>query len=333
MSTKVLEEPQIGIVKLNITDQAIAEMKAEFLSLKVTGLEDKAGLKKVYDSRQIVKRTRVGVEKTAKELKETAIAWQRKVNDETKRVVGELEYIENYLQSIEDDIQAEKDRIIAEEERKENERIQARMDQLSELNARVDYSTVKQMDDADFAIVLDNAQVAYQRELEEQKEAALKAQEEADRLKAEREELEMLRKQNEQIRKEQEEREAAIRLEQQKLIDEKNRIEKERIEAEAAKQRELELEQARKDAAEKAKRDAVVEASRLQREKEEREEKERIERERLESLKPDHEKLKAFADSLSHIKIPEVSEQSQPIVEEIKLMISKMQAHIFKRVS
>jgi hypothetical protein len=332
MSTELLEATEMSVVKLNVTDQAIAEMKSEYMSLTVTGIEDRAGLKKVYDSRQIVKRTRVGVEKHSKELKEKALAWQRKVNDETKRVVGELESIENYLQSIEDDIQAEKDRICQEEEDRENERIQNRMDQLSELNARVEYSTVKQMDDAAFAVLLESAKVAYQRELEEEKERARIAQLEADKLKAEREELDRLRKESELIRKQQEEREAAIRLEQQKLEEERNRIERQRQEEEAAKQRAIELEQVRKDAEEKAKRDAFVEASRIEREKQEQAERERIELERQEALRPDKEKLQLFSDSLGQIKMPDVSETSKPIVDEIQVLLSKIQQHITKRI-
>ena len=151
-------------------------------------------------------------------------------------------------------------------------------------------------------------------------------------MKAEREELERLRKESELIRKQQEEREAAIRLEQQKLEEERNRIERQRQEEEAAKQRAIELEQVRKDAEEKAKRDAFVEAARIEREKQEKAERVRIELERQEALRPDKEKLQLVADSLSEIIIPEVSESSQPIIEDIKLMIQKMQAHIVKRI-
>ena len=87
MSTELLEAPEMTVVKLNVTDQAIAEMKAEFMSLTVTGIEVRIGLKKVYDSRQIVKRTRVGVEKHSKELKEKAIAVSSFITSQLRAVV------------------------------------------------------------------------------------------------------------------------------------------------------------------------------------------------------------------------------------------------------
>src|SRR5216110_148612 len=105
---EVTEAPRMDIVKFNVTDSEIAKLREEYLPLVINGVDDKAGLKRVYDARQVVKKTRVGVEKYAKELKETAIAWQKKVNIEQSRVVGELEAIENHLQTQEDIVAAEK---------------------------------------------------------------------------------------------------------------------------------------------------------------------------------------------------------------------------------
>mgnify|MGYP001609035483 CR=1 FL=1 len=58
--------------KFNVADAVIAKMSAEYLPLKVKGLDDKEGLKKVHDARMVIKGKRIEVEKKRKELKESS---------------------------------------------------------------------------------------------------------------------------------------------------------------------------------------------------------------------------------------------------------------------
>lgn len=341
---QVLERPAMEVVKLNVTDTEIAKMKNDYLSLTIDGIEDRAGLKKVFDSRQIVKKTRTSLVKYADDLKENAIAYQRKVNSEKNRVVGELEAIEAYLQAEEDKIDAAKEKIRLDAERAETARVQSRIDKLAAYGFGVDYETVKMIDDESFEIVLNNAKAEHAKELAAKAEADRLAKEEEARLKAEREELKKLREQqaaaqkiidenNARIQKEQEEKERAIRQEQEKVEAEKRKIEAEKAKAIADKKRAEELEKAKKEAADAARKKAIADAAKAQAEKEAKEKEARLEAERQASLRPDKEKLQSFADSLAAIKMPDVKNpNAKEIVSDISLMIAKMQAHIVKKI-
>lgn len=192
-------KPDLSVVKLNVTDQAIADLKGKYLHLKISGLEDKEGYKLVYAARQDVKKTRVGVSAYAKSLREDALAWQKKVVSEEKRVVAELESIENHLQGQEDEynrLKAERD---AEIERKEKERIQLRIDALAAYGFAVDYALISTCTDDAFNATLANAKAEWQREQERVAEEKRQQEIERERIEKEREELaDLRRKQQEQ---------------------------------------------------------------------------------------------------------------------------------------
>lgn len=330
--TEVLElnaEPKMEVVKLNITDAAIAKFKEDYLPLKVNGIEDKEGLKKVYDARQDVKKTRVGVSKYADKLKANAIAYQNKVNTEKKRVITELESIEAHLQGEEDKIAAAKEEIRLEAEKKENERIQKRIDHLAEYGFSIDYNTIKTIDDTAFEIVLSNAKSEHEKELIEKAEQERLAKEEAEKLKSEREELELLRKQqaeaqriideqNEKIRKEHQEEAAAILAEKQKIELEKRELELEQQKEAAGKLRQIELEKAKKEAAENERLRLIAEE----------EQNKILEAEKL-AQSSDKVKFKTVIDSLTAIQVPEMkSKKAQKLSSDVKELIQKVIGHI-----
>lgn len=216
-----VETINMEVVKLNVTDAAIADFKERYLPLKINGVEDKEGLKLVYAARQDVKKTRVAATKYADSLKAKAIEWQNKVNTEKKRVIGELESIENHLQAEEDKIEAAKEEIRQQEIKARKAKLQERIDQLAAYNFRLeDVATLEMIDDETFGIVLNNAKTEHEKELAEKAEQERLAKEEQERLIAERKELEILR---------------AKQAEAQKIIDDQNekiRLENERQESE-----------------------------------------------------------------------------------------------------
>lgn len=341
---ELLEIPSMEVVKLNVTDSEITRMEEEYMGLTVEGIEDKAGLKRVYESRQTVKKTRTGLIKFANELKEKALAWQRKVNAEKDRVVSRLEAIEAHLQGEEDRIEAEKERIRKEAEAKEAARIQARIDTLAAYGFQIEYATITMIDDATFQKVLENARVEHEKELARKAEEARLQAEEAARLKAEREELERLRAEqaeaariirenNERIAREQAEREAAIRREEERLARQK-REQEEKVLAEARRiEEEKRIEQARIEAAEAARLQAIEDARRQQEEKEEAERQAKIDEERQMALRPDKEKLQGLSDLLGSIEMPSVKDEAaQVIVNEVQVMLNKIQGHIIKKI-
>jgi len=335
-NTMTAPEPvqNFGIVKLNITDAAIAELKEKYLPLKINGIEDKAGLKACFDARQEVKKTRVALQKYAKELREDAQAWSKKVIGEEKRVVGELEEIEQHLQAEEDAIQAIKDQIKAEEEARENARIQERMDALKVYGFTVEYALLKSLDEQSFAKVLENAKAQFEIDEARKREEEAAAKAEAERLEAERKELAELRAKQAEAQRIIDEQNQKIREDQEKIEAEKRKLENDRIAAEQAKHREAELQKAREEAAEAARLKAIEDAKREAAAKKEAEEKARIAAERKAARMPDKEKIIAFQDALAGLVIPNVkSEEAILIVNEITTLLDKVHAHISKRIN
>lgn len=340
----LLEMPTMEIVKLNVTESEIARMEEEYAGLTVDGIEDKAGLKRVYESRQIVKKTRTSLVKYANELKEKALAWQRKVNTEKDRVVTRLEAIEAHLQSEEDRIEAEKRRIEQEAKDREAARIQARIDKLGAYGFQIEYAMITSINEATFERVLDNARVEFEKDQAREAEEKRLADEEAARLKAEREELDRLRAEqaeaariirenNERIAREQQGREEAIRKEEERLARER-REQEEKILAEARRiEEEKRIAKAREEAAEAARLKAIEDAKREAEEKERAEKEAQLEAARQMALRPDKEKLQALSDFLWGLEMPSVKDEAaQMIVNEVQVMLNKIQSHIIKKI-
>lgn len=231
-----------ALKEYNIPDTAIAKYRQDFMVLSVKGVDDKDGYDLCHSARMEVKGKRVEVEKTRKKLKEDALEYGRAVDKEAKRITALLEPIENYLLSQEKIVDDEKERIKKAEE-----------------NARI-----------------------------EAENAAKKAEEE--RLEKIRQEQEAERKRLEAIAEEQRQKEAAIRAEQEAIEKEKQRIANEQIRQEEEKIRKEQFEKEKALAVERAKKE---EAERIKREAEQKAERERLaklEAERKEALKPDKEK-------------------------------------------
>lgn len=271
----------LSLVKLNVTDTEIEAMETEYLPLTIAGIDDKIGFKKVYEARQLVKKTRTGVLKYAGELKESALAWQRRVNAEKDRIVKKLEAIEGHLQAQEEAIAAAKEKIRQEEEKAKEAKIQARIDRLRPYGFTIDIIFLKTISDSDFEKVIAQAaevkrqediaaaeqkRLADERELEEKVAAEL----EAKKIAEERYELEALRAQQEAAQK-------IIDDAAQKVIDDQRRADEEKRIAENLKIKEA-------TAAEIAKRQAEEKLAQA----------------------TDQAKFKILTATLTSIKIPEM---------------------------
>lgn len=117
-------------IKFSVTDAAIEEMRIKFMPLVINGPDDKEGYKRVYEARQIVKDSRVGVDKKRKELNEDALTWQRSVNGEAKRITALLETIEDHLEKQEKTYNQERQRIAEAKALEQRMRYQSRHEQL-----------------------------------------------------------------------------------------------------------------------------------------------------------------------------------------------------------
>ena len=207
------------LAKYNLPDAKIAEMKADYLPLKVTSIEDMDNYLICKKAHQEVKEIRINIEKRRKELKASSLEFGRAIDGEAKRLTQGVAEVEDHLLNQRKVVEDEKKRIQEDQERKEREE-----------------------------------QECLRREEEERLESIRKEQEEKERkLQEEREKIEVQRRANEEEKerlareKERAEREKREAEEAKKRAEqeEKNRIEREKRHAE-------EVERAKKEAAERA---------------------------------------------------------------------------------
>lgn len=249
------------LAKFNIADATIAEMRENFLSIKVADHTDKFHAEVAHNRRMEVRALRINVEKTRKELKEGFLRAGQAIDAEAKRITALLTPIEEYLQEQED--------IVA--------KYKARMD------------------------------------------AEAKAKAEAERLAEEA--------------ARQAERDA-IEAERAKLEAERRAIEEEKARIERDKAHRAEVERAALLAAEQA---AFATEQRLKHEAEqkaraEQEEKERAAR--VAAARPDREKLVAFAEEISNLRLPEVEgEAAKELVRHVVRRIDDLANYISERAN
>lgn len=333
-------------IDLTVAEDAITALADEYMGLVVNGIDDKRGLAVVHEARMVVKRKRIAIEKQRKSLNEDALAWQRTVNAEAKRLTELLAPIESHLEEQESIVEREKARLqqVAEEQRQAI--IRERLKLLFDLDAVMLAEDVARLSASEFAALL-GAKTAEKKVRDEQ--AALAEAErrriaeqqrvEAGRLAQEKMELDRQRKEQEaaaaaakkieddrlaaermeldRIRREQAEAQAKIDAERKRIADE-----------EAARQRAIELEAAKAKAAEQARQQAIEEQQRAAAEAKAKAEAEELEQKRIEALRPDHEKLMAVADAVTAIAVPPVSVNAAKAASRVEEAILDCAAHV-----
>ena len=296
--------------KFNIADAVIAKMSAEYLPLKVKGLDDKEGLKKVHDARMVIVKKRGDVERKRKELIASSVAFGQAVDGEAKRITALLLPIETHLENEESIIEREKERLRLEAEEEALKKLQARIERLKVYNYTMYLlDVVKNMTDVEFNVEEHKARITYEAEQARLIEENKQKQIEAALLAIAKRDLEAEKERQAKVAREQIEAEAVIKAEQKKIEDEKRLIAEAKLKEEQEKKRLIDIEKARKEAAEKA----IIETeNRIKREAEEKLESERqseLEAKRQEALKPDKEKLLKIASMIQALKMPELINQ------------------------
>ena len=283
---------ETNIVKYDITDAAISDMKSIYMNLIITDLDDKEQFDSVHSARMIVKGKRVEIENRRKELKAAALAYGREVDSKAKEIFGKLEPIESHLEREERKVTDEQKRIKEEADRKEKEKIGNRIADLAKWGKHLPFFDVAGWTDGEFDSHLIIAKDDYEKEQKRlaEEEAARKA--EAERLEA--------------VRKEQEAEAARLKALNDKIIAEQkaaqDKIDASRKALEAEKDAERDRvyrEGLARTAKEKAEKDVRERAEREAIKKIEAERKAKEEAERQEALKPDREKLLLYADKIS----------------------------------
>jgi len=299
-NTVATRQPAFSIEPISypVIAEKIGELSAEYMPLRVNGMDDAKGLKIVHDARIHVRNLRVQVDKRRKELKAASLEYGRQVDSAAKQLTDLLEPIESHLQAEEDTVENEKARIKAEAEEAKRLKIEKRLSDLMAVGVVSSHATVEPMTDEAFAIYLARAKSLHDEQLEADRRAAEQRKAEDARLAAERAELDRQRQQQEAVA-------AQLRAEQKRLEDEA-----------AAQRRAIELENAKREAAEKsrieteqriareqahAKELAAANEARMKAEDEARQ----AAKLKAEQERPYREKLLAVADAVDAIAPPE----------------------------
>lgn len=106
------EAAKAELVKVSVTDQALAELNKQYAGLTIMGTGDKDGYKAVQQGLSHVKKIRTSVEARRKELKAPALEFGRAIDAEAKRITEALTPIEEHLRTqkatIDEAIEAER---------------------------------------------------------------------------------------------------------------------------------------------------------------------------------------------------------------------------------
>lgn len=332
---EAIKEKETQLVRYDITDAAIAEMKQQYLGLKIKDGKSYEIVRKAIGD---VRSKRTAVERRRKELKEDAIKWGKLIDGEAKRITTVLLDIEEPLKVEKQRVDDEKAKEKEEKERVERERVQGIQQQIEAIRSCVmDIigKTSEEIQDMIDGVELENiTEERFQEftfEAVKIKDETIQALHKAleSRSKWEQEELgrKLEGERLEKIRQEQEERQRCMDLEE-KQRRETLRQEQEDIETAKAT---LEKEKARMEAEKQAEKEAKEKAEMEAQEAKEREKKEVAEKERQEKLKPDKDKIEDYANDLMNLKQKPVEsneakelatwafEQVKSLAEAIKL--------------
>lgn len=245
---------ELQIDKFTPQKAELQTLAAQYSALTIAGIQDKAGYKIVDEARKDLKRKRVEITKTGKELREEAVAFQKKVIAVEKELVALIEPVELDLATKQEAI----DKAIQMEKRRES--LPYRQEQLKELGVVVADEFLLIMEDAAYlAFVTEKKaeKVAEQeRQLKEQQEALAKAQaklEEDKRLEAAKIEA-AAQAAVQAAAKAEQDKLAAVEAERKKAADERAALVAEQEQKERDRQAAVEAEaKAKKEAEEQAK--------------------------------------------------------------------------------
>lgn len=298
------------LVTYGVSPIEIAETKARYAALSA---DTPAGYEEVRLAIAHVRDARVSIEKRRVELKADALAFGRLVDSEAKRITELFLEIEEPLKAKKKAVDDEKERIRAEAAAEKQRALEAEIAAkraIQEAQERAEREAEAQRMAEERAAL----------EAERKRLAAVQAELEA-RQKAENDRIEAARQaERERIEAERRAEQARVDAEREKLAAER-RTEEDRARAE---RKALEVERKRladeKAAAEKVERDRIEAAERAEFERRarivaEQEAREKLERDRIEAvrvamelaaMRPDVEKVTAFAAQLRAIEPPEV---------------------------
>lgn len=241
---------EMNLEQFNPTVAELTKLAAESKQLTITDYADPAQVKAVHDQRIVLRDARVGITKKAKEFREDALAFQKKVIEKEKELIAIITPEEQRLDQMEDE--AKVYAVKQERERKWPDRWE-RLKPLGYVGGASDDYVLKMLNDVEFETYVSNVKakieaeaLAKQRSEQLAKEAELERREkelEANERKAKMEKLAAENAEKEKLEAEMREKRRLADLEDARIEGEKKakaeleRIEQEKRDAEAKEEK------------------------------------------------------------------------------------------------
>lgn len=240
------EQISTALVKRNITDAVINELKSRYGGIKLRDVNDKETYLEVKEARKEVRFWGIETEKACKKGREEAIAIQKKWLAKEKEILGKIAEVQDPLDAEIKKYDDEQERIEQENQRKKEELFINRQSSLFRMGAafangcynlgEISYESnlVKEADQSMWQdVILPKYTKVYERVQAEIVEQERIRREQEEKLKKEREELEqqqrLFKEQQEAFQKQQSELENQKREAQQKLEEEMRLQKRERL--------------------------------------------------------------------------------------------------------
>ena len=184
-----IEKVTDHVQKFNLTVSRIEAINRYAGMLKVTGINDHSGLKKVVKFRRAIKDARLKTDNKRKELNADPLKLIRDNNYVAKAIITALKAPETHLRLIEKDIEQKKTARKLEKKKKALERLQQRITQLNAYEVAYEIEDVEKATDAQFSTMLDKAKYTYETAQALKQQQAKQQAVEIEKLRLENEKL------------------------------------------------------------------------------------------------------------------------------------------------
>lgn len=189
----ILDKINVGLQAFESRKEDLTALKSKAEGLKIESIEDKQTINQVSTIRKELKKARVEIENEGKAMRDPLTKISKSISAKENELVAIIEPTEKALLVQERWVKDEQDRIEAEEKRKEDERIQKRIDRLAEYGYGIDINFLKGLDDEQFEGVVTQAKAEHEKDLATKAEQAKKEQLQREQDEKDRAELKALR--------------------------------------------------------------------------------------------------------------------------------------------
>lgn len=309
------------------TVERLELIKADYLKLKATDLKDKDTEKKIHEAWRHTVDLRLKIEDCRVDAKAPALEHGKRVDAFAKELTATLAPAEEHLRLEDKKFKAEAERIKKEKDEAAKAATQARVDALLAVGDVIPFALAGALEPEAYEARLAASTVAHNdrlakeaaEEAERQRlieEARVQREQELERLAEQKAEQEKqaaeLKRQQDELAAQQREIAAAQKAESERLAAERKRLEDE-LAAAAKKVADLKATEERKAESARLKKQAEIDAKlKLEREaaaKAEKERKAEEKRLRKEALRPDREKIEAFAVLIEQLDLPALADE------------------------